>query len=64
MKVSVDRPLCSGHARCYAVDPEFFTLDDDGYSSLGENKPVPAGREELVRRGVSACPELALRIHD
>ncbi len=62
MKVSVDNELCSGHARCNAVEPKLFTLDDLGYSNIGQGKTVPEGLEDQARQGVRACPERALSI--
>jgi ferredoxin len=64
LKVTVDNSLCQGHARCWHIAPEFFTLDEDGYSSIGTGKPVPVGSEEVVRAGVAACPERALTIEE
>jgi ferredoxin len=62
--VSVDNERCQGHARCWQLLPEFFTLDDEGYSNIGENKPVTAEQEAKVRQAVNACPELAFTIHE
>lgn len=59
MKVIADQTLCSGHARCAAVAPEFFDLNDDGYIAFAE-KAVPPELEAAARRGVRACPERAL----
>ena len=59
MKVIADQTLCSGHARCAAVAPEFFDLNDDGYIGFAE-KAVPSELEKAARRGVRACPERAL----
>jgi ferredoxin len=64
ISVSVDNDICQGHARCWHLAPDFFTLDDEGYANIGEGKPVPPGMETLVRSGVDACPEHALTIHD
>ncbi len=62
MRVSVDRVLCTGHARCWSVAPALFTVDDDGYSSIGSGVAVAPGDEELARLAVASCPERALRI--
>ena len=59
MKVVADHTLCSGHARCAAVAPEFFELNAQGYVGF-EEKHVPAHLEAIARRGVRACPERAL----
>lgn len=60
MRVRVDSGRCQGHARCEAMSEEFFTLDEDGYSDIGDAKVVPAGLEDAVRRGIESCPEGAL----
>ncbi|MGH3556223.1 MAG: ferredoxin [Mycobacterium sp.] len=44
--------------------PEFFTLDEEGYSSIDSNKEVPSGQEVRVRMGVEACPVQAVSISD
>ncbi|MGH3966733.1 MAG: ferredoxin, partial [Mycobacterium sp.] len=49
MKVSVDPSHCEAHGMCEATVPEFFTLDDLGYSSIGTDKPAPPGQEDRVR---------------
>jgi len=59
MKIGVDAAKCQGHARCEAMS-DFFTLDDDGYSTIGPAKPVPPGMEAEVQGGVVSCPEGAL----
>jgi ferredoxin len=60
--VSADRERCQGHARCWEILPELFSIDGDGYSALGRGVPVPAGLEEQAQRAVASCPELALSI--
>lgn len=60
MNVSVDSAKCTGHARCNAVAPQIFTLDDDGYSNIGKDLPVPAGLESAARNGAANCPEGAI----
>jgi ferredoxin len=61
MKIKADNKLCSGHARCAAVAPDIFLLDDDGYTAITELE-VPPEQAALARRGVRACPERALSI--
>jgi len=61
MKVKADQHLCSGHARCAAVAPEVFTLNDDGYIGFAEKEITPE-QLALARRGVRACPERALTL--
>jgi len=59
VKVIANQTLCSGHARCAAVAPQFFDLNDDGYIGFHE-KEVPPELEAAARRGCRACPERAL----
>jgi ferredoxin len=61
MKVRLEAARCVGHAQCYAVSPELFPIDDDGYSIL-ETHVVKPEDEQVTRDGVAACPELALII--
>jgi ferredoxin len=61
MKVRLDAERCVGHAQCYAVHPELFPINDDGYSVL-ETHAVKPEDEQRTRNGVAACPELALII--
>jgi ferredoxin len=62
MKVTVDKSLCSGHARCHATSPEVFDIDDIGYVVVDETKTVPADLEGAARDGANACPERAITI--
>ena len=63
MRLIVNRSLCQGHARCAAVDPELFVLDEDGYIAIDE-ATVPPEKADAARDGAAACPELALSIDE
>jgi ferredoxin len=56
MKLLINKAACAGNARCAAVAPDLFPLDEDGYIAVTE-VDVPPGQEELARRGARACPE-------
>jgi ferredoxin len=56
MKIRINKSACVGNARCAAISPELFPLDDDGYIAV-EEIDVPEGMEQLARRGARACPE-------
>ena len=64
MKISVDNSKCEAHGQCNAVDAELFPLDDEGYSVVGKGREVPAGKEDLAREGVDACPMVALSVDE
>ena len=61
MKAIIDLTRCSGHARCYATDPELFQIDDSGYALRPEFE-VPAGAEEAACDGAAACPERTITV--
>lgn len=60
MKVVIDRQNCVGHARCNAVAPDLFPLDDVGFID-SDGFDVPAGMEEAARKGARACPERIIK---
>ncbi|MEV8546504.1 ferredoxin [Streptomyces sp. NPDC051572] len=63
MNITVDSARCTGHARCSAVAPEVYELDDDGYCDGAALKPDPA-LAEAARKGAANCPERAITISD
>ena len=48
---------CSGHARCNALAPALFELDERGYIALPARLAVPADLEAAARLGADSCPE-------
>ena len=63
MKIKGNTTRCSGHARCAAVAPELFSLDDNGYINF-EEKEITPEQLALAQRGVRACPERALSLSE
>ena len=63
MKVKINKSGCVGHARCAAIAPDLYPLNDDGYISV-EGVDVPAGEEALARRGARACPERIMTVEE
>ena len=60
MKIRVDPDRCQGHARCFALVPELFSVDDYGLSSVIGDGTVPAELEEKVKLAIANCPEFAI----
>ncbi len=60
MKIAIDASKCQGHARCYALVPELFEVDDYGTSSVLGDGTVPPDLEERVRLAIENCPEFAI----
>ena len=61
MRIRIERARCVGNARCWAVAPDLYPLDDDGYIAV-EEIAVRDGQETLARRGARACPERVVQI--
>jgi ferredoxin len=61
VKVAVDADLCQGHARCWDICPEVFSLDDEGHSYVAV-ADVPPELEAKVRQSAANCPERAITI--
>ena len=62
LKVRVDRARCQGHARCFALAPELFELDQWGNAHERNDGSVAPGLEEKARLAQSNCPELAIDV--
>jgi ferredoxin len=62
LKVSVDQERCQGHARCAALAPELFTLDELGNAREVGDGIVPPRLEDKAWLAKANCPELAVEI--
>ena len=61
MKAEVDAERCQGHARCWEICPDVFSLDDEGHAFV-ENPDVPAALEDKAREAANNCPERAITL--
>ncbi len=61
MRIKIYGSKCQGNARCWALAPDMFELNDEGYMEGGEIE-VPAGEEQRASRAARACPERALTV--
>jgi ferredoxin len=64
MKVKVDRERCQGHARCAALAPELFVLDEFGNASAVGDGTVPAALVDKAYLAKANCPELAVAVEE
>lgn len=61
LRYVLDRDLCAGHGRCYALAPESFESDDVGYG-LTKDVVHPADRLTAMEAVAMACPEEAITV--
>ncbi len=62
LRVRVDRERCQGHARCHALAPELFELDELGNARERGDGAVPPGLEDKAWLAKANCPELAIDV--
>jgi len=62
LRVRVDRERCQGHARCFALAPELFALDEFGNGRERGDGSVAAALEDKARLAQANCPELAIEV--
>jgi ferredoxin len=62
LRVRVDRERCQGHARCFALAPELFALDQFGNGRERGDGAVAAALEDKARLAQANCPELAVEV--
>ena len=61
MKATVDPDKCQGHARCWEICPEVFSLDDEGHTFVPVDV-VPADLERKAQEAADNCPERAITV--
>ena len=61
MRITVNTAACTGHARCNAVAPEVYDLDENGFCAVTE-LDVPPEPEAAARLGANACPERVITL--
>ena len=61
VKIRVNVENCVGHARCAAVAPEIYELDDNGFNTTAYKEVDDTLLDQAVR-GMRACPEKIITI--
>jgi len=61
-QLRVNPIACSGHGVCAELLPELITLDEWGYPVIADGGGIPPRLTRTVRRAVTDCPALALRL--
>ena len=67
MKVWIDQDLCTGDGICAEIDPDVFTMLDDGLAYVQEGgnvlakgpqalATVASGKEDVVIESAEECP--------
>ena len=62
MRIVFDRERCQGHGRCYALAPDRFDADDEGYAVVLATGPLSPEQLEAAQLAADNCPEFAISI--
>jgi ferredoxin len=62
MRIVFDRDKCQGHGRCYALAPELFDADEEGYSVVLVSGELSADQVAAAQLAADNCPEYALAV--
>ena len=60
MRLRIDSRLCQGHARCAALAPELFDLDENGFGIVRPGCEHPPADDPRALLAVDNCPEQAI----
>lgn len=63
MKVRIVKAECVGNARCEAIAPGLYPLDEEGFIEI-DGFDVEPGQEKLALNGAKACPERIIFVID
>lgn len=66
MRITLDDEKCQGHGRCYALAPDLFDTDDEGYAVLlvaTADGMLTPGQESAAVLAADNCPEFAIEVH-
>lgn len=61
MKAAVDPELCQGHARCWDICPDVFSLDEEGHGFVPVPDVAPT-HEAKAKEAANNCPERAITL--
>lgn len=60
MRLRIVSGLCQGHARCAALAPELFDLDENGFGIVRPGCETASAGERQALLAVENCPEQAI----
>jgi ferredoxin len=63
LRLTVDPARCAGHGQCYAVAPELFTDDTEGFG-VPVQETISEADRELALSAQRCCPEDAISVED
>jgi ferredoxin len=62
MRIAYDRDRCQGHGRCYALAPDLFDADDEGYAVVLVTGDLTDEQLAQAQLAADNCPEYAITV--
>ena len=62
MHIVYDREKCQGHGRCYALAPDLFDADEEGYSVVLVSGELSSEQVAQAQLAADNCPEYAITL--
>ena len=62
MRIAFDREKCQGHGRCYALAPDLFDADDEGYAVVLVSGDLADDQVAAAQLAADNCPEYAITV--
>lgn len=62
MRIVHDAAACTGHGRCYTLEPDMFQDDERGHGELRLTGPLSEAQYSAAERLVASCPERAISL--
>ena len=64
MKLVHDADKCTGHGRCYVLEPTLFEDDEFGHGMVRGDGTITEAHKAGALRAIAACPEGAITLED
>jgi ferredoxin len=62
VRIDLDRSVCTGHGRCYALVPDLFEPDDAGNGTVRHEVVDTAADRAAASTAADNCPEQAITL--
>ncbi|MGD9793540.1 MAG: ferredoxin [Acidimicrobiia bacterium] len=64
MKLVIDPDKCTGHGRCYVLEPTLFEDDEFGHGMVRGDGNIVEAQKSAALRAIAACPEAAISLEE
>jgi ferredoxin len=62
MRIVHDAAACTGHGRCYTLEPDLFQDDEQGHGEIRGTGEITEAQRTAATRVINSCPERAISL--